>query len=564
MKLFNRNDDKEKIDNAIEKIDELETQMQNLMKENKAKEDKIKKLEDEQKKLKGKYDKLFKEMEGEVENQFLNLYDRIAKYEISDTENKEKIDKIEKSLGKYNELVSINADYISIVSDKLDEIERKFEAYDKIIEDLSKAKEDKEKTVEKNEKKHLYKVPTRVAIPYTYVKLQGNYLWSVKRRFSFNIDAVISIKNNIEKYYNEKLSLRAIAHKHGISYDVIYRLVWNIEEGVFDEVIQQYKEENPQPKTGAKAPTQVKEAQRKPAPKKEGSKIHYRHVAKSQRKPLKINSIRYDAEGELYSNNRKLQYNINDIKKLKERIPNFEEYPSKTSLLADMKIGDYGGNILIWRIEEGLFDKLLEDFDNNQKNKDIIEDSTYHIFNLSKSYHIPFDNLKVGYGGELYSSNNQRLSFTIQDVIELKKRIYSNRFKITSELQERFTFSRQLCNKLIWNIEEGNFDELIDEYNSRNYTYENKINRLYIDGEDTGLTIEKCNLIIDCLVNDGNKQGAINRLIKNYPTTKPKYIRILGEEYNNINLMKVLKKQVKKVEKENNPQKRREQGVYSV
>ena len=119
-----------------------------------------------------------------------------------------------------------------------------------------------------------------------------------------------------------------------------------------------------------------------------------------------------------------------------------------------------------------------------------------------------------------------------------------------------------MFNKIVWNIEEGNFDELIDEYNSRNYTYENIMNNLYIDGENTGLTIEKCNLIVDCIVNENNKQECVNRLIKNYSSTKPKYIRIISEEYNNINLSKVLKKEVRKVDKVDNPQKRRELGVY--
>ena len=68
--------------------------------------------------------------------------------------------------------------------------------------------------------------------------------------------------------------------------------------------------------------------------------------------------------------------------------------------------------------------------------------------------------------------------------------------------------------------------------------------------------------IVDCIVNENNKQECVNRLIKNYSSTKPKYIRIISEEYNNINLSKVLKKEVRKVDKVDNPQKRRELGVY--
>ena len=507
MKLFNRKND-ERIDEILEKIDDMCVRIQILSNQNEDKDIKIKELEDKLKDMQKKYNYMDTDIK-EVKDSSTALYEYFN--------------------NKINELSISTSDFKKFKVDV-------YKYIDNYIQKLSESEE----PAQPKEDNHLFKVPERVSTPYTHVELKGNDLFSAKRKFSFNIENVIGIKENLKEYNDKGMSLRAIAKKHNIGSDVIYRLIWNIEEGVFDEVIAQYKK-------------QREESERK----------HCRKVSDSQKRGLNINNIEYNSDGELYSRGRKLHYTIDDIKLLKERIPDFENYPSNSSLLGDLNIGEYGGSILIWRIEEGYYDELIKKYDNGiGVNNDVVDEKNYHIFKLGKSYHTPFDNLQVGHGGELYSRNNQRLSFTIFDVIELKNRIYSNKYKVIKELYDGFDMSRQLCNKIIWNIEEGNFDELIEEYSTRNYTYENKINRLYIDGEDTGLTIDNCNFIIECLINENNKQKALNRLIKNYPATKPKYIRILGEEYNNINLNKVLKKEVPKVEKQNNPQKRREQGIY--
>ena len=47
-----------------------------------------------------------------------------------------------------------------------------------------------------------------------------------------------------------------------------------------------------------------------------------------------------------------------------------------------------------------------------------------------------------------------------------------------------------------------------------------------------------------------------------YPTINSKYIRIISDNYNNPNLSKILTRTTKKVEKIDNPQKRKEAGVF--
>lgn len=383
---------------------------------------------------------------------------------------------------------------------------------------------------------HLFEITGGFATEYKEIKLQGKSLMSHKRKFSFTIEDVINIKENLQEYYDDGLSIRAIGKLNNVNSDTIYKLIWNIEEGNFDKVINDYLSD----------------------PRDVGDDNHYRKVSKTQKRPLIVENISYDSKGRLFMSGRRLQYTIDDVKELKKRIPDFDNYPKKADLFEDMNIGEFGGMILVWRIEEGYFDEIIAEYD---KAHESVEEN-WHIFKLKKSYHRPYTDLVVGHGGVLYTSNNQKLTFTIQDVINIRDKIYSNKYTNLSDLKEGFDFSRQMFNKIVWNIEEGYFDDLIEEYTSRNYTYENIMNNLYIDGENTGLTIEKCNLIVDCIINENNKQECVNRLIKNYSTTKPKYIRIISEEYNNTNLSKVLKKEVRKVDKVDNPQKRRELGVY--
>ena len=471
---------------------------------------------------------------------------------------------------------------------------------------------------------HLYKI-NRANIPnYKPPVLKGERLKSGKRYFSFNITTVINIKNNLQKYYNNGLTVKEIGEKYDLSNETVSTLIWNIEEGVFDEVISEY-ENNTATLTrdvgesyhfeyndlklvddkvyynNKKKPLKydireirlIKERMndfdKYPTFKSlfKGMKFrdypskvliynielgkfdklieeyilhepsHERNVAPSLRK--KYDNIILAPNGALKSNGHVLKFKIQDVIKLKNNINDFVKYPTMTSLINSMGLSWGTTSTLIWNIEEGVFDELIEKWENGDKDN---LNTKYHIYTVSKSYQHLIKNPILKDNGDIHASNNLKLPYTIYNIIELKKRIYSGTYDKIQDLYSDFGFAFQLGNKLVWNIEEGVFDDLIEEFQSRRYTYERRYNNLYINGEDTHLTIEKCNLIIDCLVNDPNKYDTINRLIKNYPQTEPKYIRILGEEYNNVNLSKVLKKEKVKVEAVNDPQKRREQGYY--
>lgn len=516
MGIFNRKN--EEIKELKDRADDLQRQVIDLQKElSEMKQG----LADDNERFVKKMDDFEEFFKKSIENRINNVIKEITDVKFSFDEKIDEIDKDKEEIAKLNKKV----DLLQEISTKQNEL-------------ITINQTPAQVAPTTGGKKHLFEMNGSFASPYKEIKLHGDTLMSYKRKFSFTIEDVIDIKENLQKYYEEGLSVRAIGKLHGITSDSIYKLVWNIEEGYFDKVIDEYM-------------VLISEYD-------ENKINHLRTVSKAQQRDLNKENISYDSDGNLFSSGRRLHYTIDNIKELKKRIPDFEKYPTNRDLLNDMGIGDFGGAVLIWRIEEGYFDEIIDEYD---KVNEGIEEN-WHIFKLKKSYHKPYTDLVVGHGGVLYSSNNQKLSFTLQDVIMLRDKIYSNKYTNLSDLREGFDFSRQMFNKLVWNIEEGYFDDLIEEYNSRNYTYENIMNNLYIDGENTGLTIEKCNLIIDCIINENNKQECVNKLIKTYSETKPKYIRILSEEYANPNLSKVLRKEVRKIEKIDNPQKRRELGIY--
>lgn len=606
MKIFNRKKDQEQIE-ALEKIKQ---EVVDLLKEQ---GEQLTILTENQEKAIHKIEQQEKELD--------NLQNRLTQQE------KENAKLIETN----NQIYSKFEKQTKILNEKYVYLENK----NKELLEKTKVKPQQTQDTPKNKTPiHLYRVRNELAEPYHKIILQGEQLTTGKRQYGFNIKDVINIKKNLQEYHKNNISITEIGKKHNINTTTIHRLIWNIEEGNFNKVIEEYNKQTPIKSTNhirmlGKA---YRKTYKQPILKEDGyiydgntkipytlneiitiknripnteqyptitsifkgiefkdyygkiviwnieegtlnnilknygeqKKTHHRKISSSLQKPQR--NLRLCADGRIMSNGHILKYNINDIISLKEKIPNTKQYPSVKSISEEMNLSHMTVSSVIWNIEEGYYDEIINQYENIVKpkikeNKD--KTKRHHIYKLSPSYQVPLKQLTVDNDGLIYNKINQKLPYTIYDIMEMKKRIYSSKKENISLIYTDFGFNNQLGNKLVWNIEEGYFDSLIEEFNSRNYTYEKRNNRLYIDGEDTHLTIDNCNIIIECLVNENNKPVVINRLIKTYPQTNPKYIRILGEEYNNINLSKVLSNIESKVDKVivNNPQKRREQGL---
>lgn len=608
MRIFNRKK-KEEEKNEIEELKNLTIKQNNTLDE-----------------IISKQEEINKEHKKNTEK----LLNRIDEQDTNIKTLETKITTVQEKNTKLQKIVEIQNDVITGLQDKFEK-ETLQPKEEEVVEKVEEpVEEDNEET-----NNHIYKITGKSAkVPYQKATLKGEYVSSNSRLFSFTIKDVIDIKENLQKYHDEGLSPTQIAEKYGLNHQTTYRLIWHIEEGFFDELIQEYLEKPKDEKEHIRilgdtycipygAVTlkkdrvynknnlipytvhEIKELKERIPNIKEytsfkslftgmefkdytgkiliwnieegnlddvlneydNTHTHIRQVPESMKKPQR--HLKMLDDGKLISNGHTLKYDIHTIMTLKEKIPNTKQYPTVKSMMGPFNISYMTVCSLVWNIEEGYYDEIIKEYEENkdkyspQGTLEKFDEKRHHIYQLSPSYQVPLRNLTVDSEGYIHNKINQKLPYTIYDIIEMKKRIYSSKKTNISMIYDDFSFTSQLGNKLVWNIEEGYFDDLIDEWNSRNYTYERRNNILYIDGEDTHLTIEKCNIIVDCLVNDTNKPQAINRLIKTYPQTSPKYIRIIGEEYNNPNLSKVLLKKVEKVEKVmvNNPQKRKEQGL---
>ena len=530
MGLFNRNknnkelnDIKEEVNNIKEEINNIKTETNKLNEninntktkiENNQKQDKEK--IDKEKIDKEKIDKELTNQESKIENIDLLL----TKLQETQEHQNNKLIKLQKSFNKLLNILQVT--------------------------DLS----------EKQGKKHLYEFYYSNE-PYSRLSLEGNKIRGARGILDFTITDIISLKENLSKYHEENYSLMKISKIHNIKSGSIRRVIWNIEEGNFDEIIEEYQNNS---SDNEKPLEKQKQDNEKPLEKqKHKLKMADRYKVEFKRA--------VDSHGAIYTlNGKKMPYDIEDIIELKRCI----EDENNHTISDVLKTFDYSytaGCRLIWNIEEGNFDKLIDDWKSNcHTNYEEFETTKrLHLRRIPKSLQSKLPkNIIVIEGGELYSKNwGRNLSYTIQDVLLLQERIPDfNKYPTFKELFEGFELSLVSLKTLVWRIEEGCFDDLISEYLSRNYTYENNFNRLFIDGQNTGLSIDKCISIIELIINSTNKTETVNRLIKMYPTINSKYIRILSEEYDNINLSKVLKKEVRKIPKINNPQKRRELGVY--
>lgn len=405
----------------------------------------------------------------EIENLNNNLNQ--IKNDLEETQkkvhnNRLKLDSTENSLNKSNtEIIELKLqlneqkEYYKSVFEKYEsqflKLNKKMDILTKMIKVVTddytspkkenKVKQTQKKNITETSKKHLYNIkgetPTKLYVQPLEI-IGRNQIKNKSRILKFTIDDVISIKENLKYFHEKKYTITKIGELYSINKDTIARLIYNIEEGVFDEVIEKY--------TSINQKHDIK-----------NSSSHFREIPPSLRSRLKGNFIIVNG-GELLNQTtgRKTKYTIQDIIEIQKMIPDFKKYPT------------------------------IEDMD------------------------------------------------------------------------ECLDMSIQSLKTLIWRIEEGYFDELINEYLSRKYTYENDVNRLFIDNKNTGLTIDNCISIIECIMNSSDKREVVNNLIRMYPNVDSKYIRIIADEYNNPNLNRILKKEVKKIEKIDNPQKRRELGVY--
>ena len=503
---------------------------------------------------------MLKDKVNDLENSVKSLKQQKEGLMNSYSSNEEEINNLKKEVKKYENLINDLKEENDLLNSKYTSLEENVTVLIKKYEDITKkTPTTSKKTIEEPEEdingQHLYNITSKqLAKPYSQLLLGDD--GSIKAKSNYlilNIKDIVKIKYNITKYYHDGLTLVDIAKKYNVTNkNSMYRLVWNVEEGLFDEVIQKYQ-------------NNTYDYVKKSQPSTEG----HLYKIKAKRNSRPYSKIELLPNGDLVIKGRTMPYTIKNVIDLKNTLKSYHEDGYKISKIMSLYPNITNLNTmyrLVWNIEEGVFDDTIEEYLNTLKSsssKNVNENNT-HFRSVTNSMKKPINKklIKMDEGGEL-SINGRTLKYTIQDVLIIKQRIIDfNNYPTIESLFDYLDITNPTGEALVWRIEEGYFDDLIDEYLSRNYTYENNFNRLFIDGKNTGLSIDKCISIIECIINAPNKTKVVNNLIKMYPTIESKYIRMLADEYNNPNLSKVLKKEVKKVEKIDNPQKRRESGLY--
>lgn len=262
------------------------------------------------------------------------------------------------------------------------------------------------------------------------------------------------------------------------------------------------------------------------------------------------------------------KFTINDVIDLKEKIPYYhkkgytkqmvsQRYPRVTLTVL---------NRLIWNIEEGNFDELINEYQRNYTNAKTnglnfnIQDKYKKIYNVRKLEGITL--YRKGQG-------NPRLGFTILDVLYIRDNIPRWVLEQTNKTTaaREAGMSKERLMRVIYNLQEGVFDKCIDEFENPQGDHKFTIisNNLYIDTKDTGLHMNACRTILHEYTNAEDKIQCLKNLLRTYNYVKEEHIVIITSCYNDSSFRDlILHSDKDNVTIVNNPEKRREYGTSLI
>ena len=210
------------------------------------------------------------------------------------------------------------------------------------------------------------------------------------------------------------------------------------------------------------------------------------------------------------------------------------------SLSSEIKKGEW----------DPLFDELFEKVEEHNKHIQM----KFHFVEIADSYKKPYLNPTLK-ETEIYTPKYLCSIFTL---LKIKEDIPKMDTTNLRQYYEKYELKNHIFRRIVWNLEEGYFDGVIEEYQSLKYSFEVKNNFLYIDGCYTGLTVEKCKIMVSEMCSlTNNPDDVINSYIRLYSTLNSKYIRIVCDSYDNVHLNRVLHPSKQK-SFPSNTQKRRE------
>ncbi|WP_405285962.1 hypothetical protein [Methanobrevibacter sp.] len=295
---------------------------------------------------------------------------------------------------------------------------------------------------------------------------------------------------------------------------------------------------------------------------------HLIHIAKSLRQPYNLKLIN---DGRLKSkggHGKAAKFTIHDIIQLKEKIPEYAEnhYTFKEINLHYPKLSDGVVKRLIWNVEEGNFDKLIDEYTASSEEDFEEYELSFDIHNQEKKKY----KIKGVYGVDIYryGQGNQKLNFSMLEVLYIKENLNRWGLEETSRAKasEEAGVSEKQLMRIIYNLKIGTFNKYLKEfegYGEHKFAIIN--NTLYIDTEDTGLDLSICRLILHDYTNASDKYRCLKNLIRTHYNHKAYHILLITRYYDDTGFRNlILHENGDSVTVVNNPEKRRDYGTNLI
>lgn len=169
--------------------------------------------------------------------------------------------------------------------------------------------------------------------------------------------------------------------------------------------------------------------------------------------------------------------------------------------------------------------------------------SAQHINSIKKSH----TDLKIRMSGLL----------VINEIYQINKEF---KVKDIKEFQDIFHLKKHTVQQLLWNLMESNFEEIISTFKKEiadvKFDIADTGNFIAMNGRMSDISISSAREIVSIMQNANRHEIKIWELQQSYNYNDPLHIRIIADNYNNPNLLNLLK-QTPTVEVVNNPSKRR-------
>lgn len=127
------------------------------------------------------------------------------------------------------------------------------------------------------------------------------------------------------------------------------------------------------------------------------------------------------------------------------------------------------------------------------------------------------------------------------------------------ELYKQFNSNNNTIGKLIYNIRENSFDKIVKKYyNSiKKVKFEIYDGYLRVNGEKTTISVSKAREWVDLMFNSNRKQSKILEIVNANPSIGKNLIHVICDNYNNSELLSLIKEPEKEPFIENNPSRRK-------